>query len=334
LLIKATSYGLAGWGAREHTWLMEDEQDKHQPAPIDGGGLTLGQIADTVGVWTLLFSVPFGIVTIIGLPVATTLIWYAVVLISTALVVRVILTLLGLNHGRFDGLGNIVASVRNSTLRDKAILVILSFVAIDLVVLARPLAARAQLNVDSSCTGPYILVGEGNAELTEAFQSVYTRHGGSARIGCPKNPVSVIEAGYHQNFLGPAGASAIFATVPENVSLLEGEFHECYVAIGGGNGVESVIRAGYPYNEGVAIPGGWRLDLGAGGKSRSGILKRGGEECYWVPGELWLPYHEKFGGPAGSLGYPISDPEPLEGGGIRQEFEGGPLCHTIQTTRC
>jgi hypothetical protein len=74
------------------------------------------------------------------------------------------------------------------------------------------------------------------------------------------NRVTRVEGGVHQNFMGPDGQSAIFATEPDRALVLNAKYHEAYRLIGGGDGMVSVGRAGYPLDEGTEVAGGQPTD--------------------------------------------------------------------------
>lgn len=134
-------------------------------------------------------------------------------------------------------------------------------------------------------------VGVGEPGYEFAFRAAYERHGGARRLGCATNRVTRVEGGVHQNFMGPDGQSAIFATEPDRALVLNAKYHEAYRLIGGGDGMVSVGRAGYPLDEGTEVAGGSLLTVGAGGFEISGVARRNGGKWIWVPPRIWKGLH-------------------------------------------
>lgn len=94
-----------------------------------------------------------------------------------------------------------------------------------------------------------------------------------------------------------------------------GAIHERWQAIGGAE------SGGLPWSREFAV-----------GDGRGRVQWFEGRGIYWapqigafdVPEPLLSPYRSR-GGPTGPLGYPVTGPEPVAGGGVRQRFERGTL---------
>jgi hypothetical protein len=179
---------------------------------------------------------------------------------------------------------------------------------------------------------PCDAVGLGNSGYERAFVDAYKRNGEAEELGCPMNPVSELlgGVGYHQNFEGPKGRSVILATRPAEAYVLTGAPYQAFLGIAGGRadeGVNSLVKAGFPDSDVERLDGGGKVALGAGGRwEPSGLAGKNGHPWYWVPSVLWSRYDGDLDGPEGPLGYPIGWSRPSDGG-IRQQFENGWMCY-------
>jgi hypothetical protein len=166
-------------------------------------------------------------------------------------------------------------------------------------------------------------------QLAKAFRDAYNSHGGEQRLGHACNPVTRLENGYHQNLSGgsaPPGVIMI-ADGSTRAYVLLGDFDQGFLSIGNGDGVQSVVLAGYPANEGVELRHGRQLEFVTGDGRRSAVVKRHGGDWYWVQSDFWVRYNNaKLRGPEGPLGYPTSVEKSSQDGDC-QEFEHGSLLH-------
>lgn len=199
----------------------------------------------------------------------------------------------------------------------------------------------SQASVPDAPSGPggrtsCLPVGVGVPGYETAFRAAFESHGGAARLGCAINRVTQVEGGFHQNFWGRDGLSAIFATDPERALVLHGKYHAAFRAIGGGDGMRSVGLGGYPLDEGNEVAGGSMLTVGAGGFQTSGVVRKKGGAWIWVPPIIWDTYMKHFGGPTGAMGFPVSLAEPIGNTAeLKQSFERGALCtREVTAYRC
>lgn len=101
------------------------------------------------------------------------------------------------------------------------------------------------------------------------------------------------------------------------------EFVSKYVQVGG------VRIIGEPFDNGGGafahpVARGRIQDFRGGSGGNGGLMQRPGDTVYWCHGQIWYEYWNRFSGPWGQLGYPMSDEYEVPGG-RRQDFEGGAL---------
>lgn len=292
-------------------------------------GLSAGDIANTLGIWGGLGVIPFLIVSLLPGGLVSKLVWVTSIAllctIGTAVIKSIVKVISPLR--RFEGRA-ILRAIRRSSASTKRVLVALIVAFLVVAVSAFPLASELESEVVALPIASCLEVGSGNPEYARAFRNAYERHGGFDKLGCPANNVSTIAYGFHQNFVGPDGPSAIYSTDPSAAVVLKGDLLEGFRSIANGDGVQSTVLAGYPTDEGVRVDGGIILGLGGGDDFRpSAVIKKDGGRWIWVQPSIWAVYEGENGGPTGRLGFPVDDARPIEASaGVRQQFERGVLC--------
>ena len=289
--------------------------------------LNFADVASAAGIWATLMVLPLFIIG--GLSI--TLVSKLVGLVSVTLiciigttVIKAIVRLVRDSNKRSPGavVEAVIRAERNTQMT------FLGLVITSILILAAtfPLAAlvesKAAVIPISSC----LEVGAGRPDYAPAFRAAYERHGGADELGCALNNVTKIENGLHQNFSGKNGGSAIFATEPDRALVLKADFIDGFRSIANGDGVQAIVQAGYPIDEGVRIRGGFKLHVGAGGLKTSAVAKKDGGRWIWVQPTIWALYQE-YGGPDGDLGYPTDDAIHIGNtADLKQVFEAGSLC--------
>ncbi|CAJ59691.1 MULTISPECIES: hypothetical protein [Frankia] len=177
-------------------------------------------------------------------------------------------------------------------------------------------------SVPAAEPGVCIPPGAGQPDYEKAFTAAFRAAGGQAALGCGKGLAGRWGDGVSQSFQSPRGIATIAAVSPDRAYVLDADAVKCInEAVNGG---ETFPTAGYPRGAPSRIPGGLRIDLGAGATADKGaqvVLRRGSGRCYWVSDPIW-PRYEQLGGPSGPYGFPTSPVHSFQDG-LRQDFEHG-----------
>jgi hypothetical protein len=266
---------------------------------------TRSSMAEVLGIWAALSATPLAIVSVLNIAAEVKVVW-----VVTLVIVAALLTI----------------AIEQRSRAGRLFLLAVMLISI----LIGGLAGNRWEHELRRATAPACVPpGSGNREYEPAFSRAYERRGGAEVLGCPLGPVQALEGAYHQNLDGPNGPSVIMATNPEEAYVIAGPAYAAFLAIGGGNGVQSSVQAGFPYSDEVRGRKGSEIELGAGGRwERSGLVGRTGGRWYWIHPQLWKRYKGELGGPDGRLQYPKGSSRPWENG-IRQDFEGGWLWYRI-----
>jgi hypothetical protein len=175
-----------------------------------------------------------------------------------------------------------------------------------------------------------VAVGSGNSDYATQFQAAYASEGGSAKLGCAVTDIVFWAGGYQQTLQGPDGFGMITAVDPARVVVLNADEYRGFLGIAGQG--TSFQQAGYPLSRGIRLRNGSMVRLGEGDPYHppSAMLKQDGGQWYWVSYSFWQEYNERYDGPNGLYGYPISQQEPFDNG-VRQFFQHGWLFYRADT---
>ena len=304
-----------------------DDKSEKEPRVHESRVLNFADVASTVGIWSALMVLPLFIISSLSITLVGKLVWLVSATLLCIILTTMAKAIIRLAHASdAHGSGAIFEALMRASRNTQATLLALILAFIFILAATFPLAglaeSRAAIFPITSC----LEVGAGQPDYAPAFRAAYERHGGVDELGCALNNVTRIENGFHQNFRGKNGGSAIFATEPGRALVLQGDFVDGYLSIAHGDGVQAIVQAGYPIDEGVRIRGGLKLQVGAGGFKTSVVVKKDSDRWIWVQPVIWELY-QKYGGPEGDLGYPTGDATPIDNtANLKQTFESGSLC--------
>lgn len=238
--------------------------------------LNFAEVASVVGTWGGLMVLPSFVIGGLSINLASKLVWLVSATLLCIIGTTVIKAIIRLAHAsNARNPGAIVDALIHASRNTQATLLGLIIAPIFLLAATFPLAALAESKATVFPISSCLEVGAGQPDYAPAFRAAYERHGGANELGCALNNVTKIENGLHQNFRGKNGGSAIFATVPDRALVLKGDFLDGFRGIANGDGVQAIVQAGYPTDEGARIRGGLKLHVGAGGFRTSAVVKKG-----------------------------------------------------------
>lgn len=307
-------------------------------------GFSTGSIATATGIWSALCSLPLVTISTLSISFIGKLIWYisiALLGIIAVAIIKIVVAITSVSNGRRPGA--VIDAIRHASRNTQITLPALGVAFLIVLIITFPLANSEEARIAAPPGGqlvnpeetktvfppgcPGIEVGAGNPDYASAFRAAYQRRGGIDKLGCAQNEVTRVDSGVHQNLQKGGVASAIFATEPKHVVVLENDFHAGFRSIGDDDGMKSIGLACYPIDEGVRLAEGFKLEVGAGGCRLSAVIKKDGDQWFWVQPAIWEVYDQKYGGPEGVLGYPTDKAVPVTGtADLKQTFEHGALC--------
>lgn len=275
-----------------------------------------GAIAEIVSVWSALYAFPAIFITTLDLPVSVKIFWLFCLLVPAGLITLFI-------HDRPHAARTGQPRWRSITRRA---MLPMAAVASVIIALLSVHAVEAHIQPILGC----VAVGSGNSDYAKQFQAAYASAGGSAKLGCAVTDIVFWAGGYQQTLQGPDGFGMITAVDPATVVVLNADEYRGFLGIAGQG--TSFQQAGYPLSGGIRLRNGSMVRLGEGDPYHppSAMLKQDGGQWYWVSYSFWQAYSQKFGGPNGLYGYPVSQQEPFDNG-VRQFFQHGWLFYRADT---
>jgi hypothetical protein len=277
-----------------------------------------GAIAEIVSVWSALYAFPAIFITTLDLPVSIKIFWLFCLLVPAGLITWFI-------HDRPHTART--GQPRWRSITRKAMLPI---AAIASVILAFLSVHAVEAHIPPIQPLGCVAVGSGNPEYATQFQAAYASAGGSAKLGCAVTDIVFWAGGYQQTLQGPDGFGMITAVDPARVVVLNADEYRGFLGIAGQG--TSFQQAGYPLSDGIRLKNGSMVRLGEGDPYHppSAMLKQDGGQWYWVSYSFWQAYSQRYGGPNGLYGYPVSQQEPFDNG-VRQFFQHGWLFYRVDT---
>lgn len=177
------------------------------------------------------------------------------------------------------------------------------------------------------------VAGCGQAEVVDVglgagdpvgFVQAYEESGGRAGLGPPAGPVTRWAFGCRQLLEGGTSGPGALMQQPcganRQVFGVTGDFWAFYSSYG----ANAAAMFGYPLGRAGFLRGGWRQGFGAGGSEAAYFMQRPGGRVHYLNGVILERYLFEPE-PEEQLGFPTSDPVPVSGGRVHQEFEKGSL---------